>query len=355
MEAHVARAFPRTHFLDGQCSHADRRGISRIDKGGVPAGVFGTSVAWQDVLKRATRVAATEATTCLQGESGTGKEVVARFIHSQSPRRRGPFVAINCAALPEQLLESELFGFERGAFTGAQQAKPGQIELASGGVLFLDEVTDMTPAAQAKFLRVLQEREFVRLGGTRPVRANVRVIAATNRDLHDAVARAQLRADLYYRLNVFDIYIPPLRQRRADIPALVLGFLREFGHTAGRALDITSEAMDALLHHDWPGNVRELRNVLERATILCEGEAIRPEDLSLRSASSAQGDSTDLEVLERRTIERVMRETNGNKVQASRRLGISRMQLYSRLRKYGLEAPGAPAVEGLVADALTVL
>ncbi len=337
MEAHVARAFPRTHVLDGQCSHADRRSISLIDDGGVPEGVFGTSVAWQDVLMRAARVAATEATTCLEGESGTGKEIVARFIHSRSPRRRGPFVAINCAALPEQLLESELFGFERGAFTGAQQAKPGQIELASGGVLFLDEVTELTPAAQAKFLRVLQEREFVRLGGTRPVRANVRVIAATNRDLHDAVARGQLRADLYYRLNVFEIYIPPLRQRRADIPALVLGFLREFDPTAGRGLDITSEAMDALLHHDWPGNVRELRNVLERATILCEGEAICPEDLSLRSASPAQGDSTELEVLERRTIERVMRDANGNKVEASRRLGISRTQLYGRLRKYALE------------------
>src|SRR4029453_4913359 len=163
MEAHVAPAFPRTHFPDGQCSHAHRRSSPLIDEGGMPEGVFGTSVAWQDVLKRATRVAATEATTCLQGESGTGKEIVARFIHSRSPRRRGPFVAINCATLPEQLLESELFGFERGAFTGAQQAKPGQIELASDGVLFLDEVTEMTLAAQAKFLRVLQEREFTRL------------------------------------------------------------------------------------------------------------------------------------------------------------------------------------------------
>jgi len=340
----------RSEFLDGQCSHADRRNISLMDDGREPENVFGVSVAWQDVLKRATRVAATEATTCLQGESGTGKEVVARFIHSRSPRRRGPFVAINCAALPEQLFESELFGFERGAFTGAQQAKPGQIELASGGVLFLDEVTEMTPAAQAKFLRVLQEREFVRLGGTRPVKANVRVIAATNRDLHDDVARGQFRADLYYRLNVFDIYIPPLRQRRADIRALVLGFLREFDHTAGCRVDITSEAMDALLDHDWPGNVRELRNVLERATIVCEDGSISPEDLSLLKASAAHVDSTDLEVIERRTIERVMRDVHGNKVQASRRLGISRMQLYSRLRKYGLEAPGAPAVEGLVAD-----
>src|SRR5216684_3824597 len=168
----------------------------------------GQSPAWCDVLRRALQVAATDTTTCLQGESGVGKEVVARFIHRASPRRRGPFVAINCAALPESLLESELFGFERGAFTGAHQAKPGQIELAAGGVLFLDEVSEMTPAAQAKFLRVLQEREFRRIGGLRPIRANVRVIAATNRVLYQAVAQGQFRLDLYYRLNVFEIRIP---------------------------------------------------------------------------------------------------------------------------------------------------
>jgi len=307
------------------------------------------------VLNRATRVAATEATTCLEGESGTGKEVVARFIHARSPRRGGPFVAINCAALPEQLLESELFGFERGAFTGAQQAKPGQIELASGGVLFLDEVTEMTPAAQAKFLRVLQEREFVRLGGTRAAKANVRVVAATNRNLDAAVARGVFRADLYYRLNVFDIHIPPLRERREDIPALAVGFVREFAHTAGCAVDITAAAMDALLRHDWPGNVRELRNVIERATIVCDGGIIRPGDLSLFRTSPAAADSTDLEVIERRTIERVMRETNGNKVQASRRLGISRMQLYIRLRKYGLETRTAQPAGASADDAQTPL
>src|SRR5215510_9415340 len=204
-----------------------RRGpIPSLDGRTIDAPI-GTSQAWLDVIRRATQVAGTEATTCLQGESGTGKEVIARFIHQRSPRWRGPFIAINCAALPEQLLESELFGFERGAFTGAQQSKPGQIELAAGGVLFLDEVTEMTPVAQAKFLRVLQEREFLRLGGTRPVRVNVRVIAATNRNLDDAVADGEFRADLYYRLNVFDIRIPPLRERRDDIPVLAAGFLHE--------------------------------------------------------------------------------------------------------------------------------
>src|SRR5262245_38644350 len=311
----------------------------------VPAStLIGTSPEWRSVLKRASKVAATEATTCLQGESGTGKEVVARFIHRQSPRRRGPFIAINCAALPEQLLESELFGFERGAFTGAQQFKPGQIELASGGVLFLDEVTEMTPAAQAKFLRVLQEREFVRLGGTRPVRANVRLIAATNRDLHEAVAQGHFRADLYYRLNVFDIRLPPLRERREDILPLAERFLSEFRPEIAGAPQLVPDAIEALLRHDWPGNVRELRNVIERATITCEDGEIRLGDLSLVGAPVPQVESTDLEVLERRTIERVMRDANWNKVRASRKLGISRTQLYIRLRRYGLDDPGVPAV-----------
>jgi transcriptional regulator with PAS, ATPase and Fis domain len=320
--------------------------MSLLDDGREPENAFGTSVAWQYVLKRARQVAATETTTCLQGESGTGKEVIARFIHSRSPRRRGPFVAINCAALPEQLLESELFGFERGAFTGAQQAKPGQIELASGGVLFLDEVTEMTPAAQAKFLRVLQEREFVRLGGTRQVRANVRVIAATNRSIHEAVATGQFRADLYYRLNVFDIQLPPLRERREDILPLAQRFLIEFGHDAADGLQLMPDAIAALLYHKWPGNVRELRNVIERATIVCEDSVIRARDLSLVPPTAPEGNSTDLEELERRTIERVMRDAKWNKVQASRKLGISRTQLYLRLRKYGLESPAALAIDG---------
>ena len=295
----------------------------------------GASPAWREVIRRATQVAATEATTCLQGESGTGKEVIARFIHQRSPRWRGPFIAINCAALPEQLLESELFGFERGAFTGAQQSKPGQIELAAGGVLFLDEVTEMTPAAQAKFLRVLQEREFLRLGGTRPVRVNVRVIAATNRDLDEAVARGDFREDLYYRLNVFDIRIPPLRERRDDILPLAAGFLREF---AGATAELTPKAMEALRRHEWPGNVRELRNVLERALIMCDGPFIDAEHLCLRARKDVPLSSiTDLETLEKKAVERAMRDADGNKVRAAKQLGISRMQLYTRLRKFGFE------------------
>jgi two-component system NtrC family response regulator len=315
---------------------AQRRSIPAIDDARETEVPIGASQAWGDAIKRAMRVAATEATTCVQGESGTGKEVIARFIHRCSPRRNGPFIAINCAALPEQLLESELFGFERGAFTGAQQPKPGQIELAAGGVLFLDEITEMTPAAQAKFLRVLQEREFLRLGGTRPVRVNVRVIAATNRNLHEAVASGQFRADLYYRLNVFDIRIPPLRDRRDDIPLLAASFLREFG---GDTTELTVAAMAALCRYDWPGNVRELRNVIERAAIVCDGPYIDAEHLSLSVKEDVpELCSTDLGVLERMAIAQAMRAADGNKVRAAKQLGITRTQLYGRLKKYGFES-----------------
>jgi transcriptional regulator with PAS, ATPase and Fis domain len=316
---------------------AERRPTWRTDAGRISEHIVGESAAWRTVLKRAAQVAATETTVCLHGESGTGKEVVARHLHRLSPRRRGPFVAINCAALPEQLLESELFGFERGAFTGAVQFKPGQIELAAGGVLFLDEITEMTPSAQAKFLRVLQEREFMRLGGTRPIKADVRVVAATNRNLREAVARGEFRADLYYRVNVFDIDIPPLRHRRDDISELAACFLHEFAHApGGRRVELMPDALEGLLKYEWPGNVRELRNVLERATIVCENGVIHSDDLSLWPVPAAMVDTTQLDALERRAIERVMHEVEGNKAKASRQLGITRTQLYMRLRKYGL-------------------
>ncbi|PYQ73258.1 MAG: sigma-54-dependent Fis family transcriptional regulator [Acidobacteria bacterium] len=308
------------------------------------ARVVGRSAQWHDVLKRATQVAETETTVLLSGESGTGKEVVARFIHRASPRRGGPFVALNCAALPEQLLESELFGYERGAFTGAQQAKPGQIELAMGGVLFLDEVSEMSPSAQAKFLRVLQEREFQRLGGVRLQKANVRVIAATNRDLQKAVERGDFREDLYYRLQVFDIRIAPLRERPADILDLSEAFLDEIGRSFGRPpAGLTRDAREALLRHHWPGNVRELRNALERAAILCEGGLISAAHLSLqpRRQPPPAATTTNLPLVERDTIEQVMRDCGWNKSKAAKRLGLSRTQLYVRLRRYELEQPAA--------------
>jgi transcriptional regulator with GAF, ATPase, and Fis domain len=301
----------------------------------------GQSDGWKDVLKKATQVASTDTTVLLTGESGTGKEVVARLVHRASARSGGPFVALNCAALPDQLLESELFGYERGAFTGAQQSKPGQIELASGGVLFLDEVSEMSSSAQAKFLRVLQEREFQRLGGTRLQKANVRVIAATNRDLRKAVERGDFREDLYYRLQVFDIHLPPLRDRKDDILLLGDAFLQDIGKSFGRPpAGLTRDAKDALLRHTWPGNVRELRNALERAAILCEGGLITGQHLSLHTERlPSPSATTDLNVVERGTIEQVMRETGWNKSKAAQRLGLSRTQLYVRLRKYELERP----------------
>jgi transcriptional regulator with GAF, ATPase, and Fis domain len=297
--------------------------------------IVGQSAPWTLVMHDAARVADTETTVLLMGESGTGKEVVARFIHASSARRRGPFIAVNCAALPEQLLESELFGFERGAFTGATHPKPGQIELAAGGVLFLDEVSEMSPSAQAKFLRVLQEREFRRLGGTRLLHADIRVIAATNTDLAHAIQHGRFRRDLYYRLRVFDLRLPPLRERRDDIPALCEALLAELAERLRHPrLRLSAAARTALIRHDWPGNVRELRNVLERATIICDGDLLDLEHLSFDSEPVEGVLSTDLGMVERELIEKVLRECGGNKSQAARKLGLSRMQLYVRLRRF---------------------
>src|SRR4030081_3377858 len=255
--------------------HADRldsriRNLTEVsERQPIPFRVIGQSREWQQVLTKAAQVAVTNTTVFLQGESGTGKEMVARFIHRASTRKNGPFVAINCAALPEHLLESELFGYERGAFTDAHQAKAGQFEMASTGVLFLDEVSEMSPMAQAKLLRVLQEREFQRLGGTRIIKANVRVIAASNRDLQRAVAEGRFREDLFYRLQVFDIPMSPLRERRGDIPLLADAFLLELNRSTGcSSTGLTPEAFETVAGCEWRGNVRELHNALERAAIL---------------------------------------------------------------------------------------
>jgi two-component system response regulator AtoC len=317
--------------------------------------VVGNSSSWRQALTQAAQVAPTDATVLLLGESGTGKEVVARFVHRASPRPDGPFVALNCAALPEQLLEAELFGYERGAFTGATQGKPGRLEQAAGGVLFLDEVAEMSVQAQAKFLRVIEEREFQRLGGTRVLKTDARIIAATNRDLRKAMERGQFREDLYYRLNVFAIHLPPLRERRDDVLALTEAFLHEIGRSIGRPpAGISREAREALLEYHWPGNVRELRNILERAAILCDGGLIAAEHLAFGPSptpptaplqpsptptpAEPPPDTTSgvLKSVERTLIVKALRDAHMNKAEAARALGLTRAQLYVRLRRHGL-------------------
>jgi transcriptional regulator with GAF, ATPase, and Fis domain len=309
--------------------------------------VIGQSRRWKEVLAQAARVAQTETTVLLTGESGTGKEVVARFIHHGSRRSLGPFVAINCAALPDQLLESELFGYERGAFTGAVAAKPGRIEQANGGVLFLDEVGEMAPTVQAKLLRVLEEREFTRLGATRLQRADIRVVAATNRDLHSAMQRGEFREDLYYRLGVFEISLPPLRDRLDDLVELADAFLQEIGETIGKpAAGISRDAREQLMAYSWPGNVRELRNAIERAVILADGGHIRSEHLPVTSprgqapvdaaALTLPAGGVNLEAIERSFVMKALTQARHNKTRAAKLLGLTRAQLYSRIEKYGL-------------------
>jgi transcriptional regulator with GAF, ATPase, and Fis domain len=313
---------------------------------------LGDAPQWKDVLTQAAKVANTETTVLVTGESGTGKEVVARYIHRGSPRSRGPFIALNCAALPEQLLESELFGYERGAFTGAHVSRPGKIEQAAGGVLFLDEVGEMTPSVQAKFLRVLQEREFQRLGGAKIIKADVRVIAATNRDPRLAMERGTLREDLYYRLSVFEIALPPLRERQQDILLLADAFLKEVGASVGRpAAGISEDAREQLLRHRWPGNVRELRNAMERAVILSEGGLVSSEHLPVAVAAlptrldaSTPGESLEdfpaggvqLDAIERDLVQKALARAGNNKSQAAKLLGVARGQFYSLLRRHGL-------------------
>jgi transcriptional regulator with GAF, ATPase, and Fis domain len=337
----LAEAASRAAEAQARAERLEARVLSlsqELDARSGSAGAVAQSGAWKAVLKAAGQVASTDTTVLLTGESGTGKEVIARFIHRASIKQ-GPFIAVNCAALPEQLLESELFGHERGAFTGAQQSKPGQVELASGGVLFLDEVGELSPSAQAKLLRVLQEREFQRLGGTRTIKANVRIIAATNRELRRALTRGDFREDLYYRLHVFEIRLPPLRQRPEDILPLSQLFLADIGRSFARPpAGMTREARRCLLEHTWPGNVRELRNVLERAAIVCEGGLIVPEHLALSvddfAAGVAPSDTTNVKAVERQLVEQVLRDCQGNKSKAARRLGLTRKQLYVRLRQY---------------------
>jgi two-component system, NtrC family, response regulator AtoC len=294
------------------------------------------------VVEALQKVAPTDATVLLLGESGTGKEVVARTLHAMSSAAQGPFVAVNCAALSEHLLESELFGHEKGAFTGAHSRRRGRLELAQGGTLFLDEIAELKPSLQAKLLRVLEERRFERVGGSQTLSTDARWVAATNRDLGPMLADGRFREDLYHRLAVFPIRLPPLRERTQDIAPLAQALLVEVGRALGRpALHLDPSAERALREHHWPGNVRELRNTLERAAIMTDGDRVASEHLWLdpttaRQVSAAAAPSGSLEDLERAAIERALAECGGNRRRAAERLGIGLRTLYDKLKRYGI-------------------
>jgi DNA-binding NtrC family response regulator len=302
----------------------------------------------QEVLATVDRIALTSSTVLLGGESGVGKDMIARAIHQHSRRASGPFVKINCTAIPENLLESELFGYEKGAFTGAVNSKPGKFELADKGTIFLDEIGDVPGSTQVKLLRVLQDREFERLGGTRTIKVDVRVIAATNQDLRAALEQGSFREDLYYRLNVVPINIPPLRERKEDIPYLVDAFIERFARESGKHLTgITPAAMKLLMDFHWPGNVRELENIIERAVALSAGTEIDTADIRLdlspggaAPAASATAPfpppGITLEQFEDEIIREALRRAEGNKSQAARLLGLSRNALRYRLSKMGV-------------------
>ena len=317
-------------------------------------GLIGESRRINEVRALVNKVARTSATVLIQGESGTGKELTAELIHRSSPRRNAPLIKVNCAAIPETLLESELFGHERGAFTGAIAQRAGKFELAHGGTLFLDEVADMQLATQAKVLRVLEDREIFRVGATKPVRIDVRIIAATNKNLEEAARTKEVREDLYHRLNVFPIVLPPLRERVEDIPLLVERFLEEIPTSDRPAVrGIAPDAMERLLDYSWPGNVRELRNSIERATIMAEGEIIQMEDLPLRFVSpspktiSANGMALDARLAEqeRQWILDALNEVQGVQAHAAKLLGITERSLWYRVRKLGLDVEQTKAKE----------
>jgi formate hydrogenlyase transcriptional activator len=309
--------------------------------------IVGHSPAFMNVLNQVGIIAKSDSVTLIQGETGTGKEVIARAIHNQSLRCRGPFVKLNCAAIPGALLESELFGHERGAFTGAVSQTMGRFQQADNGTLFLDEIGDLPLELQPKLLRALQEQEFERLGCGRTIRVNVRVVAATNQDLAQMVSTRQFRADLYYRLNVIPILLPPLRERRDDIPRLVEHFVRKYSVRLNKPIDtIPDEVMEFLMYHDWPGNIRELQNFIERAVVLSPGSVLRPMLADLKQITKRQpvAVSRTLAAAERDHILEVLDQSGwliGGQLGAAVRLGLPRTTLIHRMRKLGIETRGS--------------
>jgi Nif-specific regulatory protein len=307
--------------------------------------IVGTSGPMRQVYEQIAQVARTNTTVLLRGESGTGKELIAHAIHYNSSRAKKPFVKVSCAALPQDLIESELFGYEKGAFTGAHGTKKGRFEVADGGTLFLDEIGDLNLATQVKLLRVLQEREFERLGGTETIRANIRLIAATNKDLEKAIAAGEFREDLYYRLNVFSIFVPPLRERKPDVLLLADYFLEKFSREHGKSVKrIATPAIDMLSSYHWPGNVRELANVIERAVVVCDAQVVHGHHLppTLQTAeASGTGQTTtlrdSLEAFEKDALLDALKSARGNRAKAARLLGTTERIFNYRVRKYGID------------------
>jgi DNA-binding NtrC family response regulator len=303
--------------------------------------IIGDSPQMQKVFELIQTVARTDTTVIIRGESGTGKELIARAIHGNSERRYFPIVTINCGGLPEGILESELFGHERGAFTGAQYRRKGKLELSDGGTLFLDEVGNVGMKTQMDLLRVIETKQFTRVGGNEIIKVDFRVICATNKDLEQAVQKGSFREDLYYRLNVFTIYIPPLRERKSDIPILVSFFVKKYSSAMGKPIEsVSSEAMDILVRYNWPGNVRELENAIERAMVVGQAPAIRPQDLpfQLSEKNHVQASGT-LASMEKSHIAAILEQNNWNITRSAEILQIDRVTLYNKIQKYGLKKP----------------
>ena len=319
----------------------ENRGLkAQLDQIVQPSPILGHSPAISRVVQLVGTVAPTETSVLITGESGVGKELVARAVHANSPRAYMPLVVVNCGALPEGTLESELFGHERGAFTGAQYRHKGKFEIADGGTLFLDEIGEISPKIQVELLRVLEEKRITRMGGSQSVKADFRLVTATNRDLRREVENGNFREDLFYRLAVFEIHVPPLRERREDIRDLVLHFAQRFAGQMNRALpSFTAEALEMLEAHDWPGNVRELSNAIERAMVVQRGDVIGAEHLPLRIGKSVPVESGDrsLSAVERRHIEGVLEETGWNISETARVLGVDRGTVYNKIKVYGLQ------------------
>jgi len=353
---HIQKPFDNKEIKKAVARGVEKRSLMKnirrleTELGTLWGNIIGKSKAIQKVFAIMKKVADTPTTVLISGESGTGKELIARGLHNASSRSEAPFVPVNCAAVPENLLESELFGYEKGAFTGANSLKQGKFEFADGGSLFLDEVGEMTVGLQVKFLRVLQEQEFQRIGGNKDIKVDVRIIAATNKDLKEEVEAGRFREDLFFRLNVVHIEVPPLRERRDDIPSLVAHFLKRFSEKLGGATkDLEPDVTSALYRYSWPGNVRELQNVIERAVVLSKGGSVTPEDLPPEIRESPEigegldtliswqkGLSDTLDAIEERMIRQALEKAGNVQAQAAKTLGVSRSNLQYKMKKYGL-------------------